>query len=130
MQEADDSLDAENVGNHKADVHEEMALDVKEPSAVTKPVLSSEKRDGGVKKSDYNVLVNTTEQLYTLLDLRFPADKLNRIYVDSDLFFLLDRELREKLMEYKKTDSGISFFVALPFVTRKEDLMLQEIFWK
>ena len=121
LQETDDSLDAENVGNHKADVHEDTALDIKEPSAVTEPVLSSEKRDGGVKKSDYSVLVNTTEQLYTLLDLRFPADKLNRIYVDSDLFFLLDGELREKLMEYKKTDSGISFFVALPFVTRKED---------
>ena len=125
-QKTDDSLDTENMGNHKnddckADVYENAAMNFQESVVATAKISPSETECGGAKSSDYNVLVNTTEQLDVLLELRFPADMLTRIYVDSDIFFGLDDERRRNLIEYKKEENGISFFVALPFVTRKEE---------
>ncbi len=103
----------------KADVDENMDVDFRE--SVTWQIMSPEKKDGGSKTSDYNVLLNTIEQLDTLLDLHFTEGKLTRVYVDSDIFFDLDDEHKRKLKDYENKDNSISFFVALPFVTRKEE---------
>ncbi len=104
----DDKPNTGNIDVHNDDLGENPAMDFQESF-------------NGTKKSDYHVLVNTLEQLDAVTDLHLTKDGLARIYVDSDIFFGLDDERRRNLREYKKEENSISFFVALPFVTRKEE---------
>ena len=72
--------------------------------------------DDVYKSLDYHMLVNTVDQLDETLNM-----KPSRIYVDSDIFFTLDKERLSRIKELKSDEeSRMEFIVALPFVTRKE----------
>ena len=65
---------------------------------------------------DYHVLVNTAEQLDVAIDM-----EPSRIYVDSDIYFTLDKDRLSRMRELKNDEeNGMEFIVALPFVTRRE----------
>lgn len=66
-----------------------------------------------------HVLVSTKEQLKSLLEKYRQGGFIKRVYVDSNLFFTLEDELKKEIKAL--SDGGnIEFIVALPFVTRKE----------
>ncbi|SFC35751.1 peptidase U32 family protein [Butyrivibrio sp. YAB3001] len=86
-----------------------------------RPENSSDTKSTEIKcRNDYHVLVNTRDQLKAAVDKALVYEDITRIYVDSDLFFSMEKETAE-MLSLDMGKKNIEFIVALPFVTRKEN---------
>ena len=72
------------------------------------------------RKGKLQILVSTTDQLWTVLGYDLTSGLIGRVYVDSNLFLSLDDKAKAKIEAVKKEITDLKFYVVLPFITREE----------
>lgn len=70
-----------------------------------------------VKEADYSFLVGNVKQLEAVLEE--VREKEFILYIDSDIYFILNKDMLEKLAKARL--EGTKIFAALPYVAREEE---------
>ena len=71
-------------------------------------------------KNALQILVSTKEQLDTVLSYDMTLGLVDKIFVDSNLFLIMDDKVKGEIAALKKDGRFPELYVALPYITREE----------